>query len=72
MAGKGEASGSKATIVEAEKEFAWSRGLGIELSPVKTQSARKKASVEKSQDPVSLTSTEGGALRALKALARSK
>jgi hypothetical protein len=25
------------------KEFSWSRGLGFEISPIKTRSARKKA-----------------------------
>ena len=68
----GDYSGKSTNIREARKEFAWSRGLSIEHSPVKTRSARKKASIEKVVEPSLRSSTDGGALRALKALTRSK
>jgi hypothetical protein len=41
IAGKGEACCSRSTTVGAGKEFAWSRGLGIEHSSVKTRSTQK-------------------------------
>jgi hypothetical protein len=72
VAGKGEASCLRSILVEARKEFAWSKGLGIEHSSVKTKSAQKKSSLESSLDTVSHTYTKGGALRAMKTLARSK
>jgi hypothetical protein len=59
-------------VGEGGKEFVWSRGLGIELSPVKTRSARKKTSTVLKEDYVSHLPTDGRALRDLKALARSK
>jgi hypothetical protein len=68
----GDYSGKSTDVREAGKEFAWSRGLGIEHSPVKTRSARKKASIENVGEPSLRSSTDGGALRDLKALARSK
>jgi hypothetical protein len=37
-----EASTSKVKSGKEGKEYAWSRGLGIELSPLKTRSTRKK------------------------------
>jgi hypothetical protein len=37
----GGASTSRTHTEGAGKEFAWSRGLGIEHSPIKTQSSRK-------------------------------
>jgi hypothetical protein len=42
--GSGEAGCSKNTSEKLGKEYAWSRGLGIETSPIKTRSARKKSS----------------------------
>jgi hypothetical protein len=60
------------SAIEARKEYAWSQGLGIEHSPIKTRSARKKSTLDSSTVSVPQSSTEGGALRALKALARSK
>jgi hypothetical protein len=55
------------------KDFAWSRGIGLELSPIKTRSCRKKLS----QAVVKTTkidsySNDNGPLRAMKALAREK
>jgi hypothetical protein len=47
-------------------------GLRIELSPVKTQRAKKKNNIVLKEDFVSHLPTDGRALRALKALARSK
>jgi hypothetical protein len=72
VATKGEANCSWSSAIEAGKEYAWSRGLGIEHSSIKTKSARKKMTLDSSIVSVPQTSTEGGALRALKALARSK
>jgi hypothetical protein len=68
----GEASGIRTEGGETEKEFAWSRGLGIEHSSVKTWSARKKDSIEKDFEISIQPSIEGRPLRAMKALARSK
>jgi hypothetical protein len=55
------------------KEFSWSKGLGIEHSPVKTRSIQKKLVVLSSQSLDSVpSSTDSGALRAMKAMARAK
>jgi hypothetical protein len=55
------------------KEYAWSRGLGVELSPIKTRSSRKKlAQPSPVTDDSVPSSTDSGALRAMKALAREK
>jgi hypothetical protein len=54
------------------KSFTWSRGLGIDYSPVKMRSARKKSIVSTPLIPDSRPSTDSGALRAMKALARAK
>jgi hypothetical protein len=67
------ASSSKIHNISKEKEFVWSRGLGIEVSPIKTRSSRKKGIGGISNSEVKESSTvDSGALRALKALARSK
>jgi hypothetical protein len=42
----GEASSSELREEGSGKEYAWSRGLGIEFSLVKTRSARKKVEAE--------------------------
>jgi hypothetical protein len=56
-----------------EKSFAWSRGLGMELSLIKTRSAWKRAGPTPSTATISIMSTgDLGALRGLKALARAK
>jgi hypothetical protein len=53
--------------------MAWSRGIGVELSPLQTHSSRKKKELVNTQLPsTDLPSQEGKALRALKALARTK
>jgi hypothetical protein len=55
------------------KDFAWSRGLGTELSPLQTRSSRKKKEISSIQPKVTvIPPMDGKALRALKALARSK
>lgn len=56
-----------------KKSVTWSRGLGVELSPLQTRSSRKKK-VDKSAQPSDPTvpAPDGKALRALKALARTK
>jgi hypothetical protein len=55
------------------KSFAWSRGLATELSPLQTRSSRKKKEAQGTQQMDSvLPSLDGKALRAMKALARSK
>jgi hypothetical protein len=54
------------------KEYAWSRGLGVETSPIKTRSSRKKSTLATVDPSGQISSTDGGALRALKALARKK
>jgi hypothetical protein len=67
--------GSLGTIVGATgKEFMWSKGLGMETSPIKTRSARKNKEAsrlifEGSNLPVII---ELGVLRGLKSLAREK
>jgi len=55
------------------KELAWSPGLGLEVSPIKTHSARKKLGstpVMGTQHPVS--SLDLGVLRGIKSIARAK
>jgi len=69
--GNAEASCLCSLYDKGRKEFSWSRGLGLEYSHVKTRSTRKKSFVE-SQVTIPGTSTECGALRALKALVRAK
>jgi hypothetical protein len=55
------------------KNFAWSRGIASEISPLQTRSSRKKKEVLSSQQADSnLPTLDGKALRAMKALARSK
>jgi len=60
-------------IEESGKEFAWSRGLGIEHSPLKTRSSRKKlVGVESTSGDTGFSTNDSGALRVMKALARDK
>jgi hypothetical protein len=55
------------------KEYAWSRGFGIEHSPIKTRSYRKKlAGLTNQSCDTDLSATDCGALREMKALARKK
>jgi hypothetical protein len=55
------------------KEYSWSRGLGLEVSPIKMRSARKKNLLNTTL-PVTQTNSlsENGALRGMKSLAREK
>ena len=53
--------------------YAWSGGLGFETLPIKTRSARKKASLPSITPDVNTTSfSDNGALRGLKSLGREK
>jgi len=55
------------------KDYSWSRGRGIEYSPIKTRSLRKNLQSDLCLPLVEETTTsDRGALRAVKALARSK
>jgi hypothetical protein len=55
------------------KVFAWSRGIATDLSPLQTRSSRKKKELLSTQTTTTdLPTQEGKALRAMKALARSK
>jgi hypothetical protein len=59
--------------IQQGKSLAWSRGLGMEISPIKTQSARKKVGQTSSATEQHSNSTSDmGALRGMKALARAK
>jgi hypothetical protein len=75
-----EATSSKVSSGREGKSFAWSRGIGVEISPIKTRSCRKKLSqpVKRLQRLLPIISETNpstndiGPLRAMKALARSK
>jgi hypothetical protein len=55
------------------KDLTWAQGLGLELSPIKTRSARKKMGKTPSVVDQHLASTHDlGALRGMKSLARDK
>ena len=56
------------------RDFAWSRGLSIELSPLKTRSTRKKLAQSSIPliETITPSSSETRPLRALKALASAK
>jgi hypothetical protein len=55
------------------KDYTWSKGLGFEISPIKTQSACKKANNTPSLPMVHQTNlSEFGVLRGMKSLARAK
>jgi hypothetical protein len=55
------------------KEMAWSRGLGMEVSPIKTRSAHKKlGSTPALGVQQSVSTHDMGALRGVKSLARAK
>jgi hypothetical protein len=71
--GSSKATSSKNTLTKGGKDFAWSRGIGLELSPLKTRSGWKKLSqaAEKILE-IDSSTIDNGPLRAMKALARSK
>jgi hypothetical protein len=55
------------------KALAWLRGLGLEVSPIKTRSARKKQGLQPFVvDQLFVSSLDMGALRGMKALIRAK
>jgi hypothetical protein len=61
------------TRLEPIKAYAWSRGLGIEYSPIKMRITRKKQQEKViSTTVVDPSTVESGALRVVKALAREK
>jgi hypothetical protein len=73
-AGPGDASRASSCIgVSNGKDLACLQGLGLELSPVKTRSARKKSRTNLSFSTNQLSSNvyQGG-LRGMKSLARAK
>jgi hypothetical protein len=66
-------STSKIKVASQGRDFAWSRGLGVEVSPIKTRSNQKL----QSQNTVPIndfnpTPSESGPLRAVKPLFREK
>ena len=66
----GEAINSETKPV---KSYAWSQGPGIEYSPIKTRSTRKKMQgTVNSPSVVDPSTSESGALRAMKAFVRAK
>jgi hypothetical protein len=67
--------GSSSTLSSDKdtKSLAWSRGIGVELSPLQTHSSRKKKEIESTHlATTDLPLQDGKALRALKALAITK
>jgi hypothetical protein len=67
-----ELSGSKG--VNLGKDYTWSKGLGVDISPIKTRSVRKrKEKLDLLPDETHLpVIVEYGVLRGMKALAREK
>jgi hypothetical protein len=63
---------SKFEKPDTGKEQTWSRGLGLELSPLKTRSAREKNGSTFSSSVSLSTDQDQGALRGMKSLARVK
>jgi hypothetical protein len=58
---------------ETGKEFSWSRGLGIEISPIKTRSARRKEGTCSTTIAIQNSIiSDNGVLRGMKSLAREK
>jgi hypothetical protein len=71
----GVEAGSSSSLghVKVTKSLAWSRGIGTDLSPLQTISSRKQKELHNSVHSGSdLQIQDGKALRALKALARTK
>jgi len=75
------ASGDPSTMIldpivaeaSSGKNIAWSQGLGLKLSPIKTRSARKKSGTNPSIPTTSShSSIEQGALRGIESLTRAK
>jgi hypothetical protein len=66
------ASSSISVVVKEERDTVKSRGLGLELLPLKTRSGRNKMAQGLPQASASIDHSNSGPLRALKALTRSK
>jgi len=65
-------SSTQLTLKDA-KNFAWSRGIGVELSPLQTRSSRKKKEASSTlQTAPIIPALDGKALRTMKAMACSK
>ena len=68
-----EATSSKNKPGGEGKSYAWSRGIALEISPIKTRSCWKNLSQSTEQTTeISTSSTYIGSLRAMKAPARAK
>jgi len=71
----GTTTDSQGFISTSSADPTWSRGLGFEVSPLKTRSAHRahrKAGHSTNPMPMACTSSDLGALRGLKSLARAK
>jgi hypothetical protein len=70
----GGAGSSGSLVGVSRKEYMWSKGLGLETSPIKTRSARKKKGTLGliTQGTHMSIISEIGALRGLKSLGRAK
>jgi hypothetical protein len=68
----GSTSESQGLSSSSTTDPAWSRGLGFEVSPLKTRSARRKAGATLKPLSTTTTTSDLGALRGLKSLARAK
>jgi hypothetical protein len=69
---KGGSSVTSGVGTDPGKDPTWSRGLGLELSPIKTRSARKKAGSVGSSSAIQSVVLDQGALRGMKSLAQAK
>jgi hypothetical protein len=70
--GSSEATSSKSFPVKEGKNFAWSRGIALELSPLKTISSQKKLSQSSETTTKNNSSTDIRPLREMKSLAKEK
>jgi len=68
----GSTSDSQGMMSTSSTDRMWSRGLGFEVSPLKTRSARRKAGTANNPLPTTTTTFDLEVLRGLKALARAK
>jgi hypothetical protein len=69
---KGSTSASQGIPSSSNADPTWSRGLGFEVSPLKTHSAHRKAGDTSKPQSTPSTTSDIGALRGLKSLARAK
>jgi hypothetical protein len=70
----GDSDLSESKGLKLGKDYTWSKGLGAEISPIKTRSARKRKEKLDLPPEVSVLPViaENGALRGMKSLAREK